>query len=102
MLQTSRPDSTRSLANLDLKPGYKKLGMSAPLDFRGVCGFKKQLNSLLQILTRLFNGVTLAGYVQLRTQGNVAVTFAFNDRGDLSQVFHVPPNGRRHIVEQRV
>jgi hypothetical protein len=41
MLQTSRPESTRSLANLDLKPGYKELGMSASLDFRRIRSFKK-------------------------------------------------------------
>ncbi len=41
MMQTSRPESTRSLANLDLKPRYKQFGMSPPFDFRRICCFKK-------------------------------------------------------------
>jgi hypothetical protein len=32
MAQTWRPDKTRNLPNLDLKPGYKDLGVLAALD----------------------------------------------------------------------
>jgi hypothetical protein len=43
----ARPDSTRSLANLDLKLGYKQFRVPASFDFRRVRCFEKQLNSLL-------------------------------------------------------
>jgi hypothetical protein len=41
MMQTSRPERTRSLANLDLKPGYKQFGVPAPFDLRRVRRFKE-------------------------------------------------------------
>jgi len=36
-----RPESTRSLANLNLKPGHEKFGMTTSRDLRWVSGFKK-------------------------------------------------------------
>jgi hypothetical protein len=91
----SRLDSTRNLPNLDLKPGYEEFGMTALLDFRGIRSFQKQFHRFLQVVTRGFNGAALAGYVELRAQGNVAVPFTFNDRGNLPQLFHVGS----HIVD---
>ena len=99
MAQISRPESTRSLPNLDLKPRHKQFGMPAPFDFCWVRGFKKQLYCLSQIVTRGFDRVALAGNIQLGAQGNVTSALTFNDRSDVSKLFHIGPNNQSYIAE---
>jgi hypothetical protein len=47
MSQTSRPEKTRSLPNLDLELGYKNLRMLPSFNLRRVCSFQEKLYSLL-------------------------------------------------------
>jgi len=64
--QTSRPERTRNLPKRNLEPGNEDLGVQAPLNFGRVSRFEKQLNRFDQIAARTFDGITLAGDVQLR------------------------------------
>src|SRR5216683_4021150 len=66
ILQTSRPERTRSLPNLYLKPGNKHFRVLTLLDLAGVGRFKKQLHSFLEVPARRFNALPLAGNVQFR------------------------------------
>src|SRR3972149_11012406 len=50
---------------------------AADLLLRG--GFKEQLQCLLQVVARLFDGVALAGDVPLRTERDVSFAFTFAD-----------------------
>jgi hypothetical protein len=61
MAQTSRPDKTRNLPNLDLKPGDENLGVSTALNLRAVGSLKKQLDCFLQIFPGFFDGIAECG-----------------------------------------
>jgi len=89
IVQTSRPERTRSLANLYLKPGNENFCMTALLDFAGVGGLEEQLYRFLKVVASGLDCVPLAGYIQFRAQRNIPTPFAFDDRGDLLDVFHV-------------
>src|SRR5262249_39488478 len=62
--------------------------MQPLLYFASVDSLQKQLRRLMQIRARLFDGRTLAGNVQVRTQGDVPIALAFDDRGQLMCSFH--------------
>jgi len=47
MPQTSRPDKTRSLPNLDLKARHKHFRMAPSLDLCGISRLKEEFGSLL-------------------------------------------------------
>ena len=68
MAQTSRPDKTRNLPNLDLKPGYENLGVLATFDLRAVGGFEKQLYRFLQILAGRLDSIALACNINFGAQ----------------------------------
>jgi hypothetical protein len=91
MAQTSRPDKTRNLPNLDLKPGYKNLGVLAALDLRSVGGFKEQLYRFLQILPGSLDGIALTCDINFGAKADIAVAFALNDGGELLYVLHQTP-----------
>src|SRR3989344_4895938 len=79
--QTSRPDRTRSLATCRFEGGDQYLGVQALLDFSGIGGFQKQFHRFLQIGCCFLDGWSLAGDIQLRTQGNIEIAFALQNRG---------------------
>lgn len=91
MSQTSRPDSTRSLPNFDLKTRDKNFGVTAALYLARICRLKKQLDRLLKIAARRLDRIALAGYVELRAKPNIAAAFPLNDRRELLRSFHKPP-----------
>ncbi len=86
--QTSKPDSIRSLPNRHRDLGYEYLAVKSPGNFGRRCGLKEERKRLDQIGARLFNRCPLAGDVQLRTQRDESVVFAFNDRSHLSKISH--------------
>src|SRR3989344_9521643 len=79
--QTSRPDRTRSLATCRFESGDQYLGVQALLDFSGIGGFQEQLHRFLQIGCCFLDRWPLTGDIQLRTQGNIQITFALQNRG---------------------
>jgi len=86
--QTSRPESTRSLTNLDLKPRHKHFGVSPPLYLGWIRRLEKKLDRLLQVSTSALDGVTLARNVKLETKSNVCIALALNDCRKLLRPFH--------------
>jgi hypothetical protein len=88
MAQTSRPDRTRNLPNLNLKPGYKNLGVLAALDLRAVGGLKEQLDRFLQIFPGSLDRIALACDINFGAQADIAVTLALNNGGELLYVLH--------------
>jgi hypothetical protein len=86
--QTSRPESTRSLTNLDLKSRHKHFGVSPPLDLGWIRRLEKELDRLLQVRTSALDGVTLARNVELGTKSNVCIALALNDCRKLLRTFH--------------
>jgi hypothetical protein len=91
MAHTSRPDKTRNLPNLDLKPGYKDLGVLAALDLRTVGGLKEQLDRFLQIVPGSLDRIALACDINFGAKANVAIAFALDNRGELLYVLHYTP-----------
>jgi hypothetical protein len=77
-----------SVELLDLKPGYENLGVLAADDLRAVGGFKEQLDCFLQILPGRLDGVALACDTNFGAEADIAVTFPFNDSGELLYVLH--------------
>ena len=98
MAQTSRPDKTRNLPNLDLKPGDENLGVSTALNLRAVGSLKKQLDCFLQISPGFFDGIPLACDIYLGAQTDIALTFALDNGRQLLYVFHGPPVDLRFIL----
>jgi hypothetical protein len=88
MAQTSRPERTRSLPNLDLKSRYKYFGVPASFDFGWIRRFEKQLDRFLQVCTSTLDRVALARDIELGTKPNVPLALALNDCGQLLRVFH--------------
>src|SRR6478672_409098 len=81
--QTSRPESTRSLGNVDLDFRYVHFAVHTAADFIRRRAFEKQLKSFLQVFARVLDRIALAGDVQLRAERDVAVAFALDHRGEL-------------------
>ena len=79
ILQTSRPERTRSLPNRDLQTRHEDFIVHALLYLAGIGGFKEKLQRFLQIAPCLFNAAALARDVELRAQRDVTAVFLFND-----------------------
>jgi hypothetical protein len=67
----------RSLPTGNLNPGYIDFRVQPFGDLRVTGRFEEQLDGLAQIGLSLFHGVTLADHVELGTDGNISVAFAF-------------------------
>jgi hypothetical protein len=89
LAQTARPERTRSLPNRHFQASHENLGVKTALDFRRVGRLEEQLDGLDEILPRGLDGISLARDVELRTERNVPVAFAFDDPGDLVCALHV-------------
>lgn len=75
---TYRPDRTRNLANVYLQRTQVGLCVQPLLDLAVTGRLKKELDGLLQIGLRLFDGVALAGHVQFRAQSHPSLAFALH------------------------
>jgi hypothetical protein len=80
MAQTSRPERTRSLPNLDLKSRHKYFGVPPSFDLGWIRRLEEQLNGFLQICASGLDGIALTRDIQLGTEPNVSVALALNDR----------------------
>ena len=85
----SRPDSTRNLPNGYLKAGDVYLVVKSITYLTGACAFQKKFNCLHQVILGLVDGITLAGDVQLRAQGDISVAFSFDDCRKLMCGLHI-------------
>lgn len=96
MAQTSRPERTRSLPNLNLKSRHKYFGVPPSFDLAWIRCLEEQLNGLLQICARGLDCLALARDVKLGTESNVSVALALklalNDRRELLRSFHGSPS----------
>src|SRR5437773_1210652 len=80
--QTCFPEKVLSLPNRYLKTRHEHLSVQAGLDLGSVGGFEEQLHGFLQVRPRLVDRGSLAGHVNVRTEGYVSVAFSFDDRGE--------------------
>src|SRR5215472_15883221 len=78
--QTSRPESLRSLANLQVEMCDVDLSMKSAADFRLAGRLKEELERLAGVLRRPFGRVALARDVELWAKRDVAVILALDDR----------------------
>jgi hypothetical protein len=88
MAQTSRPERTRSLPNLDLKSRHKYFGVPPSFDLGWIGRLKEEFNGFLQICASCLDGIALARDIQLGTESNISVALALNDRRKLLRPFH--------------
>jgi hypothetical protein len=88
MAHTSRPERTRSLPNLDLKPRYKYFGVPPSFDLCWIRRLEEELDRLLQIRASAFDGIALARYIEFGTEPYVSIALAFNDRRKRLRLFH--------------
>jgi hypothetical protein len=86
MAQTSRPERTRSLANLELKPCHKYFGVASSFDLAWIRRFEEELNGFLQLGASGLDA--LACDVELGTKSNASVALVFNDRRKLLCPFY--------------
>ena len=63
--------------------GHVHLRPEPPPDFGVRCRFEEQLQGFLEVGTRLLDRASLTGNIHLRTQGDEAITVAFDDRSQL-------------------
>ena len=77
--QTARPDSTRSLANRNLKAGHKYVSLQPRFHLARISNFKKEFDGFLKICSRILDAFALACDIQLRAQSYIPVSFTFND-----------------------
>jgi hypothetical protein len=89
MLQTSRPERTRSLVTPHLKAGYEDFRVQAGPHFSSVGSLQEQPHRFLQILSRLFNRPPLAGNVEFGAQGNITIAFSLDNGRELMRALHV-------------
>ena len=80
MAQTSWPERTRNLpkGHLDLSDVDLTRETLSYLLGRGT--FEEQIDRLREVLSRGFDGIALAGDVELGAKGDVPVALAFDDR----------------------
>lgn len=79
---TSSPLRTGSLPNGNLDAGDVELAFPPPLDLVGWCRFEEQLQRLGEVRAGFGDGVALAGDIELRADGDIAVVFGFDDGGE--------------------
>ena len=82
MRQTSRPERILSLPKRDLDLSHEDLSVIAPGDLGGTGGFKEEGECLHQISFGLFNRGSLTGDIELRTERDETIVFAFDDCGE--------------------
>ncbi len=73
MRQTSPPDRTLSRPNASLEVRDEYPCLQTGRNFRRLGTFEEELDRLSEVIGRLLHGGTLAGDIQLRTQGDKAV-----------------------------
>src|SRR5271156_486030 len=103
MAHTSRPESTRSLPNLDLKTRHEYFRVLPSLDLGRIRCLEKQLDSFQQICPSRFNSVALARNIEFRTKSNVSASFTLNDCRNLSHPFHSlhpPASPSKRLIAQ--
>jgi hypothetical protein len=88
MPQTSRPERTRSLPNLNLKSRDKYFRMPTPFDLCRVRTLKEEFDGFLQVRSSGFYAVTLARNIELGTKSDVCIALAFNNGCKLLHLFH--------------
>lgn len=88
ILQTSRPDRTRSLPNHHLNTGDEHFAVKPPRDLRCLGRFEEQLERFDQVLPSRFNGVALTRDVQFRAERDIGIVLAFDDGRKLARGFH--------------
>jgi hypothetical protein len=81
MTQTSAP-------NRDLEPCHEDLPVEPASDFLRIGGLEEQLERFDEVLARSLDRVPLAGNVELRAKGDVAVAFALDDCCELVDSLH--------------
>ena len=79
MAHTWLPERTCNLPNSDLKLGDVELAVQAMTDLVFGGRLEEQFQRLAQVVTYLFDRVSLAGDVQIGAQRNVAITLALNN-----------------------
>ena len=79
-----------SLGKLDLKLSHINFAAEAAGDFLRIGRLEKQQDGFAQVDFGLFEGVSLACDVQLRTQGDEAVALPFENRGKCLDYDPVP------------
>ena len=88
ILQTAFPDRTASLPNHDLYLCDIRRAAEATLDFRGRRRLQQQPDRFAKILSRLIDGLALAGDVEFRTNGDIEFFFLLDDRRKLFGPLH--------------
>jgi hypothetical protein len=91
MAQTSRPDRTRSLPNLNLKSCYEYFRVPPSFDLGWVRRLEEEFDRFLQVCASGLDGVALARNIELGTKSNVSVALALNNRCQLLSLFHGDP-----------
>ena len=80
MRQTSRPESLRSLPNLQIEVGNVDLPVEAIASL-GITGcFEEKLECLAEVVRGVFHGIPLARNIKVGTEGDIPVILSFNDR----------------------
>ena len=80
MRQASCPDRTRNLPNGDLDLSHVHLATRPSADLIGRGSLEEQRQRLSEVLACLGNRFGLAGHIDFRAQGHVAVPIAFDNR----------------------
>lgn len=84
----SSPERARTLPNRNLDLCYKQVRMKPLLDLRGIGGLKEQCQRLDEVGAGFFQGVALAGDIELWAQRYVAVTFTFDYGCQAARLLH--------------
>src|SRR5581483_2536460 len=80
---TSCPDRTRSLANGNLDAGHIHFLAQPAFDLFGRRRFQEQLQCFPKTGASLFNGVALAGNVELGAKGHEPIVLTLDDGREL-------------------
>ena len=94
ILQTSLPESRRSLPNLQVEVGYVNLAMESFLDLASTGRLEEEDQGFTEVAAGFLNRVPLAGDIQLGAKGNEPVPLAFDQSRQVLGALHPPIIGQ--------
>src|SRR5439155_17268878 len=100
ILQVSIPESTRSLPNLYLDPSDEHLAAQAMLNLTRIGRFQKELERLDEVRACFFDCPALAGNIQFGAEGEIAISFPFDDCRKLACAAQIRSSARSLAPER--